>query len=247
MRKIIRNSKLSLLAIALMISFSAFAGGDENEANKKENHVILAYDLDNAHVEIDYLSVRDFNTDQNLTLKNVKPAKFDLSRNMEVNGTHVTSGHYVVSLIETTKGLAFNFHNQDNKQNDIQVELIASQGTYSEWLKYSLEVTEPDKIEGNFNWKENSYSFELEVSLSNYIFAELAKVESAAQATWLDFYQAGIYSYSRNIDIQNSFKYAKKAYKKEQNGYTTKLMALYLTALGRESEATKFSNVVAIR
>lgn len=247
MRKSIKKSKISLLAIALIMSFPAIAEENENEVNKKENHVILAYDLDNAHVEIDYLSVRDFNTDQNLTLEYVKPAKFDLSRNMEVNGIHILSGQYVVSIIETTEGLAFNFHSKDNKQKDIQVELIASQGTYSEWLKYSLEVTEPDKIEGNFNWKENSYSFELEVSFSNYIFADLAKAESVSQATWLDFYQVGIYSYSRNIDIPKSFRYAKKAYKKEQNEYTSKLMALYLTALGRETEAAKFTNVVALK
>ncbi len=246
MKKFSKRMTTSLLALAMLFSFSAMAG-EKGESNKKENHVILAYDLDKAHIEIDYLLINDQNSESNLTLENIDPAVFDLSRNMEVNGTHISSGKYEVSLIETSDGLAFNFHSKEKGRDDVQVELIASSGTYSQWLNYSLQVTEPDKISGEFNWKEYTYSFDMEISLSNYVFAHIEKAKRENTADWLDLYQAGIYAYTNNIDLSKSYNYAERAYKKDQNEYTSELMALYLIALGRDSEAVEFSNTVAIK
>lgn len=237
---------ISLLVFAMLFSFSAMAGEKEKGNKKKDNHVILAYDLDRAHIEIDYLLINDQNRETNLTVDNVEPAIFNLSRNMEVNGIHVSSGQYEVSLIEKSNGLAFNFHNQSRRSEDIQVQLIASPGNYSQWLNYSLEVTEPDKISGEFNWKENTYSFDMEISLSNYVFSYIEKAKKENTAEWIDLYQAGIYAFVHDIDLENSFKYAEKAYKKEQNVYTTELKAMYLTALGRESEANELLNAFVV-
>jgi hypothetical protein len=246
MKKLSKRMSTSLLALAMLLSFSAMAEGEEG-SEKKENHVILAYDLDRAHIEIDYLLINDQNFESNLTIDNVKPATFDLSQNMEVNGVHILSGQYAVSLIENSDGLAFNFDNNSKKFEDIQVQLISSPGTYSAYLNYSLEVTEQDKISGKFNWKENTYSFDMEISLSNYVFAHIKKAKLEHSATWLDFYQAGMYAYVNDINLSESFDYAEKDYKKEQNEYTTEHMALYLKALGRNSEAAEFSNTVAIK
>ena len=247
MKKLSKRMSATLLVLAMSFSFSAMAGGGEEGNKKEENHVILAYDLDKAHIEIDYLLISDQNSESNLTIDNVEPAIFDLSRNMEVNGVHILSGQYVVSLIEKSDGLAFNFHNKRNKTVDVQVQLIASPGTYSAWLNYSLEVTDSDKISGEFSWKENTYSFDMKVSLSNYVFAHIEKAKRERTADWIDLYQAGIYAYVKNIDLANSYNYAQRAYKKEQNEYTAELMTLYLSALGRDSEAAEFSNTVALK
>ena len=247
MKKFSKRMSTTLLALAMLFSFSAMADGEKEGKKKKENHVILAYDLDKAHIEIDYLLINDQNSESDLTIDNVKPAIFELSRNMEVNGVHILSGQYVVSLIEKSDGLAFNFHNKSKKTVDVQVQLITSPGTYSEWLNYSLEVTDPDNISGEFNWKENTYSFDMKVSLSNYVFAHIEKAKKERSAEWIDLYQAGIYAYVRDIDLANSYNYAQRAYKKEQNEYTAELMTLYLSALGRDSEAAEFSNTVAIK
>lgn len=247
MKKFSKRMTTALLAIAMLFSFSAMADGEKDGNKKKENHVILAYDLDKAHIEIDYLLINDQNAIENLTVDNVVPAVFDLSRNMNVNGTHISSGQYVVSLIEKSDGLAFNFHSKNKKTDDVQVQLIASPGTYSPWLNYSLEVTESDKISGEFNWKENTYSFEMQISMSNYVFAHIEKAKRERSAEWIDLYQAGIYAYVHEIDLSNSYDYAERAYKKDQNAYTTELMALYLTALGRDTEAAEYSNTVAIK
>jgi len=247
MKNFSKRMSTALLALAVLLSFSAMAGEPEKGSKKKGNHVILAYDLDKAHIEIDYLLINDQNSESDLTIDNVKPAVFDLSRNMDVNGTHIARGQYVVSIIEKSDGLAFNFHNKSKKTDDVQVQLIASPGDYSPWLNYSLEVTEPDKISGEFNWKENTYSFEMEISMSNYVFAHVEKAKRENTAEWIDLYQAGAYAYVRDIDLSNSFNYAQKAYKKDQNEYTSELMALYLTALGRDTEAAEYSNTVAIK
>jgi hypothetical protein len=246
MKKLSKRMNTSLLALAMLLSFSALAEGEER-SDKKENHVILAYDLDRAHIEIDYLLIKDQNFESNLTIDNVKPAIFDLSQNMEVNGVHILSGQYVVNLIENSEGLAFNFYNKSKKIEDVQVQLISSPGTYSPYLNYSLEVTGQDKISGEFNWKENIYSFDMEISLSNYVFAHIKKAKLEHTANWLDFYQAGLYAFVNDINLSDSYNYAERAYKKEQNEYTAELMALYLTALGRNSEAAEFSNTVAIK
>jgi hypothetical protein len=230
MKNLSKKTTTALLAVAMLFSVSVYAGDPDKKKNNNENHVILAYDLDKAHIEIDYLSINDLNAGENLTLDNVKPAVFDLSHNMEVNGTHISSGDYVVSLIKTEKGLGFNFHNINNrKAEDIQVELVEAPGEYSQFLNYSLEVTEPDKISGEFNWKDNTYTFDMEISLSNYVFSSIEKARSNNTAEWIDLYQAGIYAYANNIDLENSYIYAEKAYKKEQNEYTTELKAMYLT------------------
>jgi hypothetical protein len=247
MKNLEKKASTTLLIVAMFFSFSVYAGDKDKGKKSKENHVILAYDLDKAHVEIDYLSINDLNTEENLTLDNVKPAVFDLSHNMDVNGTHISGGEYVVSLIKLDDGLGFNFHNISRKTEDIQVALFASPGEYSNYLNYSLEVTEQDKISGEFNWKENTYSFDMEISISNYVFTEIEDARSNNTAEWIDFYQAGIYAYLHNIDLENSYIYAKKAYKKEQNEYTTELKAMYLTALGRESEADELLNTVAVQ
>ncbi|RLD26704.1 MAG: hypothetical protein DRI54_02350 [Bacteroidetes bacterium] len=247
MKNFSKRMSTALLALTMLLSFSAMADGEKEGNKKKENHVILAYDLDEAHIEIDYLLINDQNSGSNLTIDNVEPAVFDLSRNMKVNGKHISSGQYVVSLIEKSDGLAFNFHNKNKKTDDVQVQLISSPGTYSPWLNYSLEVTESDKISGEFNWKENTYSFEMQISMSNYVFAHIEKAQRERSAEWIDLYQAGIYAYVNDIDLSNSYDYAEMAYKKDQNKYTAELMVLYLTALGRDSEAAEYSNTVAIK
>lgn len=247
MKKLSKRMSKLLLAVAIFFSYSAIAGGGDEESKKKENHVILAYDLDKAHIEIDYLLINDQNIESNLTVDNIKPAIFDLSQNMEVNGVHVLSGQYVVSLKENSEGIAFNFHNKNKKTKDVMVQLNSSPGSYSAYLNYSLEVIEHNKITGKFNWKENIYSFNMKISLSNSVFAHIEKANLEHNADWLDLYQAGIYAYINDIALSDSFKYAQKAYKKEQNGYTTELMVLYLTALGRDTEAVEFSKTVAIK
>jgi hypothetical protein len=247
MKNLRKKASTALLVVAMLFSFSVYAGNKDKAKKSKENHVILAYDIDKAHIEIDYLSINDLNSDENLTLDNVKPAVFDLSHNMNVNGTHISNGEYVVSLIKFDDGLGFNFHNISRKTDDIQVALVASPGKYSKYLNYSLAVTEPDKISGEFNWKENTYSFDMEISLSNYVFSVIESARYNNTAEWIDLYQAGIYAYANNIDLENSYIYAEKAYKKEQNEYTTELKAMYLTALGRESEADELLNTVAIK
>ena len=247
MKKISKTIGTSLLAAALLFSLTAMAREKEKDKRKNENHVILAYDLNKAHIEIDYLLINDQNSGSNLTLDNIEPAIFNLTRNMDVNGTHITSGKYEVSLIEKGDGLAFNFHNKEKKTNDVQVQLVSISGTYSSWVNYSLEVTEPDIILGEFKWKENTYTFEMEISLSNYVFSYIEKAKKEHTAEWIDLYQAGIYAFVHDIDLENSYKYAEKAYKKEQNKYTTELKVMYLNSMGREAEASALLNTVAIK
>lgn len=247
MKNLSKKMSTALLAFAMFFSISAMAGEKEKGTRKKANHVILAYDLDNAHIEIDYLLINDQNRGANLTVDNVKPAIFNLTRNMEVNGSHINSGLYEVSLIEKSNGLAFNFHNKNKKTNDVQVQLVENPGDFSEWLNYKLAVTEPDKISGEFNWKDKTYTFDMEISLSNYVFAYIEKARKENTAEWIDLYQAGIYAFVHDIDLEQSFKYAEKAYKKDQNEYTTKLKVMYLTALGRETEANELKNTVALK
>jgi hypothetical protein len=230
------NSKFrNFQKITFVLFVLLFASSNINASgNKKEKENKLSYSLEWASVDINYISMHDPNTTNQLTLKNIKPAEFIFSKNMSVNTIHVRKGSYEVSLIEYKSGLGFNFHSTVNsKQKDIQVALNEKKGKYNEWLNYELEIVENDKIAGEFNWKGSNYAFSMEVSISNSIFSYLNKEEKENTTEWIDYYQAAIYSYKNNIDLENSYSWAEKALKTDQNEYTLKLNMLYLEALGR--------------
>jgi len=230
--------KVTLLIITILSSVSiTLASG---QGDKKQNS--LSYNLEKGSIEISYVSIQDQNDAEMLTLSSVKPALFNLSKNMNVNGTHIKKGEYEVSLIEYKNGLGFNFHALNNKKrNDVQVALITEKDTYSEWLGYSLEVVEDDKIVGEFNWKENKYTFSMEIALSNTIFSYLEKEEKENTSDWEDYYQAAIYAYKNNIDIEDSYKWAQKALKSDENEYTRNLNRMYLESFEENTEAQQLS------
>lgn len=229
--------KVTLMIIAILSSASiTFASGQDEKQNS------LSYNLEKGSIEISYVSIQDQNDSEMLTLSMVKPAHFNLSRNMNVNGTHIKKGEYEVSLIEYKDGLGFNFHALNNKKrSDVQVALIAEKDAYSEWLGYSLEVVENDKIVGEFNWKENKYMFSMEIALSNTIFSYLEKEESENTSDWVDYYQAAIYAYKNNIDLEDSYKWAQKALKSDENEYTRNLNRMYLESFEENTEAQQLS------
>lgn len=230
--------RFTLIIVSVLLSASITFATGPNEA--KQNS--LSYNLAKGSVNISYLSIQDLNNDQMLTLSTVKPALFDLSKNMNVNGTHIMEGKYEVSLIEYKDGLGFNFHSlEDRKRGDVQVALITENDSYSEWLGYSLEVVEDDKIVGEFNWKEHKYKFSMEIALSNTIFSYLEKEELENTDDWVDYYQAAIYAYKNNIDLESSYEWAQKALRSESNEYTLNLNAMYLEALDQNNDAQQLS------
>jgi hypothetical protein len=203
----------------------------------------ISYSLDQGTVSISYLNIHNTNDQENdLSPDNVEPAIFELSRNMKVNGSHINKGDYEVSLIETANGLGFNFHSLDKrKQADIQVALTSEPGEYAEFLNYSLQVIENDKIAGQINWKENKYTFSMEIALSNAIFTSLERKENEKNYDWMDYYQAAIYAYKNKIDLEKSYEWAEKAMKLNQNQYTVNLSILYLESMGQNTEAQQLS------
>ena len=229
----------TLLIAILFSSTSLFAGG-----NKETKENTLSYELNKGSVDIKYISMQDPNSSDRLTLKNIQAAQFSFTRNMNVNNVHIASGEYEVSLIEFEDGLGFNFHALDNKKEDVQIALDERQGVYSEWLNYDLQVVEDDKIAGKFNWKESTYTFTMEVSISNSVFTYLQKEELENTVEWIDYYQAAIYAYKNNIDLDRSFSWAKKALHADQNEHTIELNMLYLEALGRDDEAQQLSALI---
>jgi hypothetical protein len=230
--------KVTLIVIAILVSASiTFASGQDEV---KQNS--LSYNLEKGSVEISYLSIQDPNESEMLTLSTIEPAHFELSKNMNVNGTHIEKGEYEVSLIEFENGLGFNFHSLDSrKRSDVQVALLAENDSYSEWLGYSLEVVEDDKIVGEFNWKDNKYTFSMEIALSNTIFSYLEKEENENTSDWVDYYQAAIYAYKNNIDLEESYKWAQKALRSDENEYTTRLNRMYLESFDGNTDAQQLS------
>lgn len=232
----LRNAALIVASILLSASITLSSGQGSDKQNS------ISYNLDKGSVEISYLSIQDPNNSEMLTLDNVQAAYFDLSRNMTVNGTHINKGEYEVSLISYKNGLGFNFHSLDDKKRpDTQVALDAEKSTYSEFLDYSLRVIEADKIAGEFNWKESKYKFSMEIALSNTIFSYLEKEENENTSDWVDYYQAAIYAYKNDIDLETSYKWAQKALKSEENQYTMNLNTMYLEALDQNTEAQQLS------
>lgn len=229
----------TLLVAVLFASTNLLAGG-----NKDDNENTLSYKLERASVDIKYITMQDPNTTERLTLNNIQPAHFEFSKNMNVNDVHIRSGEYEVSLIEFKDGLGFNFHALDTKREDIKVALDTKKGKYNEWLNYTLHIVENDKIAGEFNWKESTYTFTMEVSISNNVFSYLQKEELENTTEWIDYYQAAIYAYKNNIDLNSSFSWAKKALSADQNEHTIKLNMLYLEALGRSTEAQQLSALI---
>lgn len=230
--------KVTLIVIAVLVSASiTFASGQDEV---KQNS--LSYNLEKGSVEISYLSIQDPNESEMLTLSTIEPANFELSKNMNVNGTHIEKGEYEVSLIEYENGLGFNFHSLDSrKRSDVQVALLAENDSYSEWLGYSLKVVEDDKIVGEFNWKDNKYTFSMEIALSNTIFSYLEKEENENTSDWVDYYQAAIYAYKNNIDLEESYKWAQKALRSDENEYTTRLNRMYLESFDGNTDAQQLS------
>lgn len=232
----LRNAALIVASILLSASITLSSGQGSDKQNS------ISYNLDKGSVEISYLSIQDPNNSEMLTLDNVQAAYFDLSRNMTVNGTHINKGEYEVSLISYKNGLGFNFHSLDDKKRpDTQVALDAEKSGYSEFLDYSLRVIEADKIAGEFNWKESKYKFSMEIALSNTIFSYLEKEENENTSDWVDYYQAAIYAYKNDIDLETSYKWAQKALKSEENQYTMNLNTMYLEALDQNTEAQQLS------
>lgn len=230
--------KAMLLMLSILISASFTFSNGQEAAN--ENNI--SYNLDRGSVDINYISLQDPNKSDMLTLDNVQPAHFVFTKNMNVNGTHINDGEYEVSLIEFKDGLGFNFHSLDDKKRvDTQVALNRQKGKYSEWLNYSLRVVEDDKLAGEFNWKENKYTFSMEIALSNTIFSYLEKEEVDKTADWIDYYQAAIYAYKNDIDLTDSYVWAQKALKSDQNQHTINLNRMYVEALGQDTEAQQLS------
>ena len=229
----------TVLMAFLFTSATLLAGGHKDS---QENS--LSINLTKGSVDIKYISSQDLSKTDRLSLKNVQAALFIFTRNMSVNDVHINRGEYEVSLIEFKDGLGFNFHSLKSKQEDIQVALNEKNGKYSEFLNYNLHVIEDDKIAGEFNWKESTYTFTMEVSLSNTIFSYLQKEEEEKTVEWIDYYQASIYSLKNDIDIANSYSWARKALTADQNEHTIKLNILYLEALGRDDEAQQLSALI---
>lgn len=198
----------------------------------------ISYNLEKGKVSISYLSIHNPNDQEDhLKLENVQAAYFDLSRNMKVNGTHINKGNYEVSLIELNDGLGFNFHSLDyKKQADIQVALIGESSDYNEFLNYSLKMIENDKIEGQINWKENKYTFSMEIALSNSIFYSLENKENEKTCCWMDYYQVALYAYKNQIDLEKSYEWAQKAMKLDQNEYTLSLNKMYIEKLNENAQ-----------
>jgi len=234
MKKFSLKNTLGLLAAAAILTLSsaeAFAG---NEDDGKPIH--LTYALGSARVDIDFLSINDLNDQENLTLDNVKPAEFNLTRDMTVNGVHIKKGEYEVTLIKHSDGLALNFDAQNKHVDTKVIALSEKDGEFTNWLNYSLKATDASKVVGEINWKAKTYTFEMEVSLTNYIFSYLDKAVRENNVEWIDYYQAGIYAFKYNIDLKNSVKYAEKALKADKNQYTEELVALYQNALASKEK-----------
>jgi len=238
--KIKRLRKVATLVLAVLFTGSSLLAG----GNKDEKENTLSYNLDRGSVDISYISMQDPNTADQLTLKNIQAATFEFTRNMNVNNVHIERGDYEVSLIEFENGLGFNFHSLNTKREDVQVALEEKKGKYNEWLNYTFQVVEDDKIAGEFNWKDSKYAFSIEVSISNTIFSYLEKEERENTVEWIDYYQAAIYAFKNDIDLDESFSMAKKALHADQNEHTLELNMLYLEALGRDDEAQQLSALI---
>ena len=100
---------------------------------------------------------------------------------------------------------------------------------------------ENDKLAGEFNWKDNQYTFSMEIALSNTIFSYLEQEEDLNTSDWVDYYQAAIYAYKNNIDLDDSYEWAQKALKTDKNEHTIKLNSMYISALGQENEAQQLT------
>jgi hypothetical protein len=77
--------------------------------------------------------------------------------------------------------------------------------------------------------------------LSNTIFSYLEKEESENTSDWVDYYQAAIYAYKNNIDLEDSYKWAQKALKSDENEYTRNLNRMYLESFEENTEAQQLS------
>ena len=232
--KALKNITL-IAASILLITGSSFASVKEVSTNNS-----ISYHLENGKIEIDYLSIQSPSETADMTL--LTPAIFDFSKNMTLNGKHINKGRYEVSPLIAEDGAAFVFHPLDDKyMADIRVDLEATHGHYSEWLSYSLETVEEDKLVGEFNWKDLHYTFSMEIALSNKIFSYLEKEEKDKTTDWLDYYQVAIYSYKNNINLESAFEWAQKALKKEQNEYTMDLNRRYIEALNKDNTTQQLS------
>ena len=232
----LRKVALVILSVIFIASYAIASGQGEMKKNT------ISYELSKGSVDIEYVSIQDQSETIMLTLETVEPANFVFSKNMNVNGTHLNKGEYEVSLIELEDGLGFNFHSlDDKKRSDVQVTLEGKKSSYSEWLDYSIRVIENDKLAGEFNWKNKQYTFSMEIALSNTIFSYLEKEEEENTSDWVDYYQAAIYAYKNNIDLNDSYQWAQKALKTDNNEHTQKLNSMYINALSQENEAQQLS------
>jgi len=230
--------KISLIAASVLL-FTGSSIASEKEAMSSNS---ISYHLENENIEIEYLSIQGQSERTDLAL--LAPAIFDFSKNMTVNGKHINKGRYEVSPIIIEDGIAFIFHPMDDKyMTDIKVDLEANLGHYSKWLSYSLETVEEDKVLGEFNWKDLHYAFSMEIALSNTLFSYLEKEEKDKTTDWLDYYQAAIYSYKNNINLESAFEWAQKALKKERNEYTMDLNRRYIEALNKDNTAQQLSSL----
>lgn len=209
------------------------------EGNKDSNTNTLSYDLGNAEVSIEYLN--ESISDNKESIAELNPAIINLSKNMTVNGDHLNKGEYKVVLKESQSGLTLSFQSTANDDEALTVQLDSKMGEHSDFINYSLWIIENDKLQGEINYDGKDYTFTMEVSLSNKIFSYLEREELENSSDWLDYYQAGIYAYKNNIDLDKSYKYAEKALQAGQNEYTIELSLLYLEALGRDTEAQQLS------
>jgi hypothetical protein len=232
--KTLKNITL-ITASMLLILTSSLASDKEAMSNNS-----ISYHLANGSVEIQYQSIQG--PSEVLDLEILRPAIFDFSKNMTVNGKHINKGQYEVRPLNVEDGVVFNFHPVNDKTlADTQVKLVAGEGQFSEWLNYSLAPVEDDKLLGEFNWKEAHYIFSMEIALSNTLFSYLEKEEEDHSSDWLDYYQVAIYSYKNNINLNSSYKWAQKALKKEQNEYTMDLNRKYIEALNKDNSAQQLS------
>lgn len=223
------KSAVSTFVFLMILSIGLAGGNIEAKSN------LLSYDLGKAKVNIEF-----DNQSADVSTK-IQAAIFSFNKNMTINGTHINKGVYDVTLRESQLGTTLIFYSNAKKEENVSLLLESIDAADSDYMNYSLEQIEEDKLKVEIAYKGVKYAFTMELALSNIIFSHLNKEEYENTSDWLDYYQAGIYAYKNNIDLEKSFKYAERALKEGQNEYTIELSLLYLEALGRNYEAQQLS------
>ncbi len=229
-----KNLKITIALLATIMLSMNFAFAIEKEEDSKN---LISNNLANGNVTVSYASILDEAKTETGQTGSYDLAHFEFSKNMKLNGKHLNEGEYEVRLIDYHAGLALNFHSlSDKSSDDIQVMLDKSTGTNSELFSYTMIPIDYNKLLGEINWKGSHYSFSMEIALSNIIFSYLEREELENDADWLDYYQAAIYSYKYQIDLEDSYKWAKKALKLNENEYTMSLNKMYLEILNDNAQ-----------